>query len=126
MNNIPDLLIFDGHGIAHPRGFGIASHIGIILDIPTIGCAKKKLIGSYREPGKSKGSHSILFGKNKEILGSVLRTRDSVKPVFISPGHKINVKSARDIIQKCVDKYRIPYPIRLAHIESNLARLGKA
>jgi len=110
-----DLLIFDGQGIAHPRGIGLASHIGVILNIPSIGCAKSRLVGSYKEPKDKRGSSSPLIYDSK-IVGSVLRTRQGVKPLFISPGHLIDIKSAKEIVLRASIKYRIPEPQRCAHI----------
>ncbi|UCH12089.1 MAG: endonuclease V [Candidatus Omnitrophota bacterium] len=112
----PDILIFDGQGIAHPKQLGIASHIGVILNIPTIGCAKSRLWGEYEKAGKKKGDFSYLIDpRSGKVLGCVLRTRDNVKPVFISPGHLVGIKEAKDIIASCVGKYRLPEPIRCAH-----------
>jgi deoxyribonuclease V len=114
----PDLIVFDGQGIAHPRRLGIASHMGLILDIPTIGCAKSRLTGEYKEPDIKKGDRSYLYDKTgKDILGIVLRTRDKVKPVFVSPGYKIGINESAEIIMNCVKKYRIPEPVRIADIE---------
>lgn len=109
----PDLLICDGQGIAHPRRLGIASHIGVIIDIPTIGCAKSRLIGDYQEPGPKKGSRTSLLVKN-EVLGAVLRTRDQVRPVFVSVGHKIDLATAEQVVLECAIGYRLPEPTRLA------------
>jgi deoxyribonuclease V len=117
----PDLILFDGQGIAHPYGMGIASHIGVLLNIPTIGCAKSRLIGDYREPGMRKGMFSYLIYHGKKI-GAVLRTRDGVKPVFVSPGHLTNIEDAIDIALKCTDKYRIPEPVRRADMISKRLR----
>ncbi len=112
----PDILVFDGQGIAHPKQLGIASHMGVILNIPTIGCAKSRLWGEYKKVGKEKGDSSYLIDpKTGKVLGCVLRTRDNVKPVFISPGHLVSIKEAKDIITSCVGKYRLPEPIRCAH-----------
>jgi deoxyribonuclease V len=111
----PDLIIFDGQGIAHPRGMGIASHLGIILDKPTIGCAKSKLFGSYDEPGKKAGDFSHLFDNNDNIIGAVVRTKSDTKPVFVSIGHKIDLQTSIKVIQQCTRSYKIPEPIRLAH-----------
>lgn len=110
----PDLIIFDGQGIAHPRGLGIASHLGIILDIPTIGCAKNRLTGEYTPPGPRRGDYSLLSIKGL-VCGFVLRTRDRVKPLFISPGYKIGLNSVRNIILQCTKQVRLPEPIRWAH-----------
>ncbi len=112
----PDLLIIDGQGIAHPRGFGIACHVGVLLDIPAMGIAKKRLYGVYDEPGEKRGSSSPLLSKEGEVIGSVLRTRDNTKPVFVSPGHKLDPESARDIALECARGYRIPEPTRRADI----------
>jgi deoxyribonuclease V len=109
----PDLIICDGQGIAHPRRLGIACHIGVLTDLPAIGCAKSRLIGDYREPGPRKGSRSSLL-HNNELVGSVLRTRDNVKPVFVSVGHKIELEIAVRIILECTVGFRLPEPIRLA------------
>jgi len=109
----PDLILFDGQGIAHPKGIGIASHIGVILDIPTIGCAKSRLVGEFEKPYAKKGSWKYLYYKDKKV-GVVLRTRDNVKPLFVSPGHLIDIKSAIEIVMRCVSGYRIPEPLRRA------------
>jgi deoxyribonuclease V len=119
-----DLLLCDGQGIAHPRGLGLASHLGLFLDLPTIGCAKTLLVGKYKEPDLQKGCYSTLIYQNKTI-GTVLRTRAGVKPVFISPGHKISIKKAHQVVLTCCPFYRIPEPLRLAHFEVKRLRLGK-
>jgi deoxyribonuclease V len=111
----PDLLIFDGQGIAHPRKLGIASHMGLLLHIPTIGCAKSRLYGDYEEPEMEKGSRSYLLDRDGERIGMVLRTRYRVKPVFVSPGHMTGIEESADIVMHCVGRYRIPEPIRIAH-----------
>jgi deoxyribonuclease V len=113
----PDLILVDGQGIAHPRGIGIASHIGVLLGIPAIGCAKTRLVGEYKEPEKRKGKWSPLSFEG-EIVGAVLRTSDSVKPLFISPGHKIDLEGAIKITLGCTGRYRIPEPIRCADMLS--------
>lgn len=110
----PDVIILDAQGIAHPRGIGLASHIGLLLDKSSIGCAKTRLIGEYNEVGGEAGSHSQLTVKDK-IVGAVLRTRKNVKPVFVSPGHKIDLKTSIAIILKSCRGYRLPEPIRQAH-----------
>jgi deoxyribonuclease V len=109
----PDVIIFDGQGIAHPAGLGIATHIGVLLDIPTIGCAKSRLIGEYKEPGPKKRNQSLLR-YNKKIVGAVLRTKDNTRPLFVSPGHRIDMKNAIEIVLACTRKYRIPEPLRRA------------
>jgi deoxyribonuclease V len=114
LQNRPDLLIVDGHGYAHPRRMGIACHIGILLDVPTIGCAKSRLIGTYEEPGQQRGACTWLYDAG-EIIGAVLRTRSGVKPVYISVGHRISVGTAIAWALRCTTKYRLPEPIRWAH-----------
>lgn len=109
----PHVILFDGQGIAHPKGLGIASHIGVLIDIPTIGCAKSRLVGNYREPGLKKGSRSSLR-YNGKIIGVVLRTKDNVRPVFVSPGHRIDLKNSIKIVCGCTSTYRIPEPLRWA------------
>lgn len=111
----PDLIIFDGQGIAHPAGVGIASHIGVILGIPSIGCAKSRLVGEYTEPGRKKGAQSILSYK-KRAVGAVLRSRTDVRPLFISPGHLINIEDAVNIVIKCLGRFRLPEPVRRADL----------
>lgn len=121
----PDVMVFDGQGIAHPRRLGIASHAGLILDLPSIGCAKSLLTGVYKEPAIEAGSLSPLLDRsNKEHIGVVYRTKKNVKPVFVSPGHKIDFITALDILQICVGHYRIPEPTRQAHLFVNEVRLS--
>lgn len=117
----PDVILCDGQGIAHPRRFGIASHLGVLLDIPTIGVAKTRLIGKYSDPSESKGSWSPLLDK-EEIIGAVLRTRSGAKPVYISPGHRICLGTAISITLACTTRYRLPETTRQAH---RLASLEK-
>jgi deoxyribonuclease V len=111
----PDLIIADGQGIAHPRRFGLASHIGILLDIPAIGCAKSRLCGQHEPVSKNAGSFIDLMD-NDEIIGAVVRTKDNVKPVYVSIGHRIDQVSAIQWVIKCCQGYRLPEPCRLAHI----------
>jgi deoxyribonuclease V len=111
----PDIIFFDGQGIAHPKRMGIATHMGLLLNQPTIGCAKSHLIGSYQSPGKQKGSYSLLLQKGS-IIGAVLRTKNNVKPIFVSPGNGINLEKAIVITLSCTTTYRIPEPIRQAHL----------
>ena len=112
----PDLLIFDGQGIAHPRHMGIAAHMGLKLNIPSIGCAKSRLFGQYSEPAPTRGSSTPLTDGEGRQIGVVLRTRDNVKPVFVSPGHMVGIEESACIIMSCTGKYRIPIPTREAHI----------
>lgn len=109
----PDIFVFDGQGIAHMRGFGIATHMGVILDTPSIGCAKSRLVGEYDEPGKRRGDWSPLRYGGRTV-GAVLRTREGVKPVFVSPGHKVTLAQAVRILLACHQGYRIPKPTREA------------
>lgn len=110
----PDAVICDGQGTAHMRGFGIACHLGLYIGIPTVGCGKSRLVGSFSMPENDKGSVSTLKYKGKEV-GRVVRTRNGVKPVFVSPGHLIGIDGAVDIVLKSCTKYRLPEPIRAAH-----------
>jgi deoxyribonuclease V len=109
----PDLLIFDGQGIAHPRRCGLASHIGLLLDKPSIGCAKTRLSGRYEEPYISKGSYSYLKDGD-ETIGAVVRTRSKVKPLFVSIGHRINLEDSIRIVLRCCHRYRLPETTRRA------------
>jgi len=109
----PDVLFCDGQGIAHPRRLGIASHLGVLVGLPAVGCAKSRLIGTYEEPGLKKGSLSRLMDGD-EIIGIVLRTRDKVKPLFISVGHRINLQMAEQLVLACSLGYRLPEPVRRA------------
>ncbi len=120
----PDVILFDGQGVAHPLGLGIASHIGVLLNIPAIGCAKSRLVGEYTEPAAQRGSWSLLF-YHDEPVGAVLRTKDRVKPLFISPGHKIDLKASIDIVLSCISKYRIPEPLRRADFLSKKIKREK-
>lgn len=111
---IPDLWLIDGQGIAHPRRLGLASHLGLFLNTPTIGCAKSRLIGTYEEPKSEKGNFSWLYDKDEKI-GAVVRTRNNVKPLFISPGHLCSLQDAIEYTLACTAKYRLPEPTRIAH-----------
>ncbi|MCE2412772.1 deoxyribonuclease V [Candidatus Poribacteria bacterium] len=110
----PDLVIVDGQGIAHPRRFGLASHLGLILDKPTIGCAKSRLWGRYEEPEAEQGSYTCLMDKD-EVIGTVVRTRNNVRVVYISIGHRISLDSARTLTLACCRGYRLPETTRYAH-----------
>lgn len=114
LKHTPDLFLIDGQGIAHPRKMGLAAHLGLFFDKPTIGCAKSRLIGQYKEPAKEKGSFCPLI-HNGETIGAVLRTRTNVKPLFISPGHKCSLDDAIEFTLACSIKYRLPEPTRQAH-----------
>ncbi len=110
----PDLVLVDGQGIAHPRRFGIAAHLGLFLDVPTIGCAKSRLCGTYEEPGIEAGSSTDLLNEG-EVIGEVVRTRKGTKPVYVSVGHKISLRQAVRWVLMCCRGFRLPEPTRLAH-----------
>jgi deoxyribonuclease V len=109
----PDLIVVDGHGRAHPRRFGIACHLGVLLDRPTIGCAKSILVGHADEPGPTPGDWTPLVHRD-EVIGAVLRTRTNVRPVYVSVGHRISLETAIRIVTSCLRGYRLPEPTRLA------------
>jgi deoxyribonuclease V len=113
LNTIPDIILCDGQGIAHPRRLGIASHLGLLIDLPTIGVAKSLLIGEYEELAETKGSWQPLIHK-KETIGAVLRTRTGVKPVYVSSGHRISLPTAIEYVFRCTPKYRLPETTRIA------------
>ncbi len=121
LKHTPDVLMCDGHGLAHPRRFGIACHLGVIIGLPTIGCAKSRLVGEYEEPSSRRGSRSSLTHQGQTV-GTVLRTRNKVKPVFVSIGHQIDLDSAERIVLDCAARYKLPEPTRLA---DRLAAEGK-
>ena len=110
----PDVFLIDGQGIAHRRRLGLAAHLGLFFDSPTIGCAKSRLTGVFEEPAQAKGGYSRLTDAG-ETIGAVLRTRTNVKPLFISIGNKCTLKDAIRIVLACTTKYRLPEPTRLAH-----------
>lgn len=120
LKNDPDLIIFDGQGIAHPLRFGIASHLGVIFNKPAVGSAKSRLVGTYREPKKKRGSFTLLRQDGK-IIGAVVRTQTGVKPIFVSQGNRIDLKSAIKIILACSKRYRVPEPIRFVHNQCSLS-----
>ncbi|ADY73725.1 Endonuclease V [Desulfurobacterium thermolithotrophum DSM 11699] len=125
LKNKPDIVIVDGHGIAHPRKLGIAAHFGIVEKVPTIGCAKKPLYGNFKEPCEKKGCYEEIYDpKTKEILGYVLRTKNNVKPIYISPGNLITLTDTLSFMQTLKGKYRIPEPTRLAHNYLQTLRKG--
>lgn len=118
----PDLCLFDGQGLAHPRRFGLACHMGVLLDLPSVGCAKSLLVGEYDEPGLKRGAWSPLRLDGKQV-GAVLRTRSGVRPLFVSPGHRIGVREAVRWVLAC-SRFRVPEPIRLAEQLVNRLRAG--
>ena len=152
LSAVPDVVLFDAQGIAHPRGMGLASHMGLWLDLPTIGCAKSRLVGQHDEPGQEVGDWAPLrigrrsslakrgrratsdrrpatrssAGKratSSKVIGAVLRTRRKVKPIYVSVGHRIDLKSAIDVVLNCLDRTRIPKPTREAdHLVGELKR----
>ena len=111
----PDLILVDGQGLAHPRRMGLACHLGLFLNTPTIGCAKSRLCGSHGEPGAEPGSYAELMDKD-EVIGAALRTKLGVKPVYVSIGHKVDLQTAIRWVPKCCRGYRLPEPTRLAHL----------
>jgi deoxyribonuclease V len=115
LKNKPDLLMFDGQGIAHPRGIGIASQMGLWLGRPTIGVAKSRLYGRHEEVGLQRGDRADLIDKQGHTIGTVLRTREKTNPLYISPGHLIDVEHATQFVLKCLAGYRLPEPTRWAH-----------
>ena len=117
----PDVVLCDGQGIAHPRRLGIASHIGLQLNLPTVGCAKSRLCGHFDEPGPDRGDRSPLIDKG-EVVGAVLRTRNKIAPLFVSPGHRCDLESAVGLVLATTRKYRLPIPTRLAHDYVNEVR----
>jgi deoxyribonuclease V len=114
LRSTPEVVLFDGQGLAHPRRFGLASHAGVLLATPTIGCAKSRLVGEYVAVGARRGDRSDLR-VGDDVVGVALRTRESVKPVFVSPGHLIDLASAVDLVLATTRGLRLPEPIRLAH-----------
>jgi deoxyribonuclease V len=112
---VPDLIIFPGRGIAHPRRIGLASHLGILLNLPTIACSKRALTQNYKEPEKNKGSYEYML-EGKEKVGIALRSKNNTKPIFVSPGHRVSINSSLKVILRCCTKYRLPEPLREAQI----------
>ncbi|MCB0547171.1 MAG: deoxyribonuclease V [Phaeodactylibacter sp.] len=120
----PEVMVFDGHGIAHPRRMGIAAHFGLLSDTPSIGCAKKRLTGKYEAPPLKRGAYSPILDGD-EVLGFALCAKDGVKPVFVSPGHRIGLEQSREIMLHCARGYKIPEPTRQAHLLVNALRRGE-
>jgi deoxyribonuclease V len=121
----PDLALFDGQGIAHPRGLGIAAHMGLWLQCPTIGVAKSRLYGRHAPPGLERGDRADLLSQDSaaRVLGAVLRTKSNTNPLYISPGHLIDVPTAVDFVLRCLTRYRLPEPTRWAHMVAGGAAL---
>jgi len=117
----PDVIFFDGHGIAHPRGIGIASHVGLLLDRPSIGVAKSLLTGSVAKPGFMRGSMTPIL-RDGETIGMAVRTKEWAKPVYVSVGHRISLEAAVDLVLATARGYRLPEPTRQAHLLSNAVR----
>jgi deoxyribonuclease V len=118
-----DALILDAQGLAHPRRMGLASHLGLLLDVPTVGCAKSLLVGSYEEPGEEKGSATDLVHRG-EVVGRVVRTRSRVSPIFVSVGNRVDLDSAVELVLACCTRYRLPETTRRAHDAANRLRRG--
>lgn len=119
----PDILVVDGHGVAHPRRLGIATHLSLVTGVPSIGCAKNRLYGIGKEPRKSVGSTSELIDpKTDEVIGMYLRTRSRAKPIIVSPGDRVTIDHSLVLIRTCLRGYRLPEPTRRAHLLVNLAR----
>jgi deoxyribonuclease V len=111
----PDVLLCDAQGVAHQRRMGLAAHVGLLVDTPVLGCAKSVLFGTFSPPGERRGSYSHMFDKEGEVIGAAVRTRERVKPVYVSIGNRIDLETAIDVVMRCSTRYRIPRPLRLAH-----------
>ncbi|HKQ30983.1 MAG TPA: deoxyribonuclease V [Burkholderiales bacterium] len=114
LGTAPDVILCDGQGIAHPRRFGIASHLGVLIDIPTIGVAKSRLWGRYEEPPRERGAWTPLLDGD-EPIGAVLRTRANAKPLYVSSGHRVSLPTAIDLVMRCTTRFRLPETTRAAH-----------
>ena len=125
LRNPPDALLCDGQGIAHPRRLGLASHLGLWLDIPTVGCAKSRLCGTHDPPGPLRGDSALLRHQD-EIVGVVFRSRDNVNPIYISPGHLADLPGSVELVRRCLGRTRIPEPLRQAHNIATRLRNGLA
>ncbi len=121
LKNLPEVFLVDGQGVLHPRGLGLASHLGLEIEIPTIGVAKKPLVGDFEPPADEVGAISPVYLDGK-VKGVVFRSRKGVKPIFVSPGHLIDLPSAIKVVKSCLSGYRLPEPLRLAHVFSQKAR----
>jgi len=121
LKRTPDVIIFDGQGIAHPKRMGLASHLGLWLNIPSIGCAKKRLLGNHLKVGPETGDRTELW-LNEKLIGYVVRTKKDVKPVYVSPGHLIDFDTSIELVLQTTRGFRIPEPIREAHLIGNQLR----
>jgi len=111
----PDILLCDAQGIAHQRGMGLAAHVGLLVDTPVVGCAKSVLYGKFAPPGEKRGAYSHMFDDEGVVIGAAVRTRERVKPVYVSIGNRIDLETAISVVLRCSTGYRIPRPLRLAH-----------
>lgn len=123
LRRVPDLVLFDGQGIAHPRGLGLASHLGVLLALPSVGCAKSRLVGEHGEPGRRRGDWTPLRLGRRHV-GAVVRSRDEVRPLWVSPGHRIGIRQAVRWTLACC-RTRVPEPIRLAEQVANRLKSGR-
>ena len=119
----PDVVLVDGQGIAHPRRFGVASHLGVLLDIPTVGCAKSRLCGEHEDLPLEEPGHTLLKDGG-EIIGAAVRTRTGSRPLYVSIGHRVDLPTAIDLVMACCRGYRLPEPTRLAHLAAGDRRLA--
>lgn len=124
LHSRPDLVLADGHGQAHPRGAGIACHLGVLLDLPAVGVAKTILVGHAGDLGPLRGARAPLVWRGTRI-GTALRTRDGIAPVYVSVGHRVSIASASRLVLRAGNGYRLPEPVRLAHLEVNALRRGE-
>lgn len=119
-----DVVVLDAQGLAHPRRIGLASHVGLFLDVPTVGCAKTVLVGKFEEPGMEKGNATDMVHRG-EVVGRAVRTRDGVSPVYVSVGNGVDLDSSVELVLACCTKYRLPEPTRQAHNAANRLRRGE-
>jgi deoxyribonuclease V len=124
LSSVPDVLVCDGYGVAHPRGLGLASHLGLLTDAPTIGVAKTAFVGRYREPGPERGDFSPLLDGDR-VIGRVLRTRTGIRPVFVSVGHRIDLETASALVLRLAPRYRLPETTRVADYLSRAALVSR-
>jgi deoxyribonuclease V len=111
----PETILVDGQGVAHPRGLGLAAHLGLHVEVPTVGCAKSRLIGTHEPPGRNRGDHAWLDFKGRRV-GVVVRTREGVRPLYVSPGNRISLSAALGVVLACLGRFRLPEPLRQAHL----------